>query len=133
METRYVETVTNVSIEWILKNVNASVDGYSVCNSKHGKHTWECSTECEWEVEWGDLVEYKFDDTDSDTLDSIMRHGIRNPICLQYGAHGVDRFRQGNGHHRLAIAIMLGLDSIPVVFSFNRFEYMMGWITAPEE
>jgi hypothetical protein len=121
----YITKSTNVSVEWILKNVTYSVDGYNRC-SEHDIYGYQCLSTCVSEIDWQKMIDYKFWDTDLEMMYSILSDGIRKPICLRHS--GDNRWTQGNGHHRLATAILAGLDSIPVVFSFDS-EYMMDWIT----
>ncbi len=45
---------------------------------------------------------------------SISRHGILEPILIG------DDGRCWDGHHRVAVAVRLGLDEIPVVHSDGR-------------
>lgn len=122
----YIETVTHVSVEWILKNVTYSVDGFNRC-ADHDYYGYRCDSDCSSEMDWQMMIEDKFWDTNLQMMLSIMESGIRNPICLR-NYHASGRWEQGNGHHRLAMAILTGMESVPVVFSFEH-EYMMSWIT----
>ena len=125
MDTKYVDTVTHVSVEWILKNVTSSVDGFTFC-ADHGYSLWGCTPACDVQVDWESMIEEKFWDSDDEFLNDVLTNGIKKPICLR---HREDGWSQGNGHHRLAIAILSANDSVPVVFSFDHQEYMMCWLT----
>jgi hypothetical protein len=63
---------------------------------------------------WAYLIASKGGDHHTPILiERILEEGFTDPICLyrtEYGGWGL-----GNGHHRLAAAILLGLDSIPVL------------------
>lgn len=122
----FVHTVTNVSVEWILKNVEASIDGFTQCSQCGDTYSCNCSIDTPTEVNWEDMIESKFSECTEGFIDSVVAEGFRKPICLYWRN---ERWGQGNGHHRLALAILLGMDEIPVVFSFNPHEYMMSWAT----
>ena len=56
--------------------------------------------------------------------DAIPKEGFNMPICIKT-TDEYDGWTQGNGHHRLAAAILLTLDEIPVIFSTYYNEYML--------
>lgn len=94
-------TIKMVAVTEILTRVASTADGYSV---QDGAHEW-------FRLMWNKL-------RDSQTpaiIRAIEEQGFTDPICIEedYG----NTWRLGNGHHRLAIAILLGLDEIPVDFS----------------
>ena len=123
--------VTNVSVEWILKNVATSIDLGSRC-TQCGKGEGYCShnvPEVDWEqmiwskVMWNGEVSGHYADMAQEFIDD---GGMSDPLCLTWtGEH----WMQGNGHHRLSLAILLCMESVPVVFSLTRSEYMMSWMT----
>lgn len=98
------------------------------------------------EIDWEYLIEYKLGweiSADQNFLgqfygvlcDNIMKVGFTTPICVYRTeiwneAIQMDEevFAQGNGHHRLCLAILLGLDWIPVLFSFDG-DYMHSDVT----
>lgn len=67
-----------------------------------------------------DIVKGKAGDrTMGPIIDSIIDNGFTSPIELQIINDGMygdgDVYSQGNGHHRLVAAILLGIDVIPVM------------------
>lgn len=66
--------------------------------------------------EWLRMIKEKtFDPQTPAIIRAIERIGFIDPICIE--DHGSLGWYLGNGHHRLAIAILLGLDEILVDFS----------------
>jgi ParB-like nuclease family protein len=64
---------------------------------------------------WFYMLESKLADPQTPSIiRAIEEFGFLDPICITKEYAG---WKLGNGHHRLAIAIMLGLDEIPVDFS----------------
>lgn len=62
--------------------------------------------------DWGTLLEYKREDPNyEDVRDSIRDRGWARPVCAQFDG---TRYVFGDGHHRLAAAVELGLTHIPV-------------------
>ena len=103
-----VGTVEMVSVEWILKNVNRSVD-FGLLNAEVYSSTW------------ADVVEYKGADLQmSSIIWNIMTFGFRVPIVLDLGKHH-SSITLGNGHHRLTAAILMVLDEIPVYWADNDY------------
>jgi len=106
-------TVEMVSVEWIMKHLTYSSDF----------RVWERSE---------NLIRYivatKADYSLCALIDSVMEDGMNIPIALKLKAIGpfsrLSRFAPpgsrwsglaiGNGHHRLALAILLCLDEMPV-------------------
>lgn len=125
----HTQTVTNVSVEWILKNVNASIDGFTLCMCEDARYENEETGYCpdavckdgEQRMDWESMLNNKYWDFSDAFIESIMENGVKSPICIVANDRG---FMQGNGHHRLAMAIYLAMDTIPVVFSFTR-DYML--------
>lgn len=66
------------------------------------------SGEWSWRDEYDNLISQ---DRTRDLIDSIKVDGIREPILL--GTDG----RVWDGHHRITVAMHLGLDSVPVEFA----------------
>lgn len=95
-----------VSVAEILKKVTCTADCYFVGEGPH---------------EWFRLIQSKMYDRQTPAIiRAIQNDGFNVPICIEVMPGNV--WRLGNGHHRLAIAILLGLDFIPVDFS--------GWFTS---
>lgn len=66
--------------------------------------------------EWLRMIKEKtYDQQTPAIIRAIERVGFIDPICIE--DHGSLGWYLGNGHHRLAIAILLGLDEILVDFS----------------
>lgn len=101
-------TVEMVSVEWILKNSQGSVDAVT---DEHGN------------VDYLKMVQRKGSDNGfSNLVSTIMTKGFRVPIvlCLNYKPWGDSEPKQvvhGNGHHRMTAALLLFLDEIPVYWS----------------
>lgn len=98
----YVEVrsdIKMVSVTEIMRNLRDSADNYHFTDVRG----WFWMMECK-------LADYQ---TPS-IIRAIEEFGFLDPICI---TKEFDGWRLGNGHHRLAIAIMLGLDEIPVDFS----------------
>lgn len=95
-----MNVIVKVPITELLKKINDSAD-FGVIHS-------ECDLE--------HLIRRKAGDFDFlALLDSIESDGgIKDPIVIVSDG---DWFYLGNGHHRFAAAVLLGLDSIDVVFS----------------
>lgn len=116
--------LATVSVEWLLKNLEYSID----------------LGEMDFEYLLADKLDWHIDESFGENclspyysklLDMILTLGFTKPICVYLQEElgtGRTMFAQGNGHHRLAIAILLGLNEIPVVFSFDG-EYMQSDIT----
>lgn len=126
MEQDFVNTVTNVSVEWILKNVSSSIDGFTQCSQCGDIYSCNCGIDIPTEVDWNGMIESKFGECTDKFIDSVMAEGFHKPICLVWRG---EQWCHGNGHHRMALAILLAMDEIPVVFSFQHHEYMMSWAT----
>lgn len=94
-------TVEMVSVEWIMKNVDGSVDGYDTTQG----------------VNYQRMVSYKGSDSSFGPLvGAIFDQGFRVPIvlCLNYRGKNITL---GNGHHRMVAAILMCIDQIPVYWS----------------
>lgn len=118
METNQITTVTNVSLAWITANLVGSIDGFTICLECSEEALWcECSTD-ETCMDWDGMIAQKGEDY---SLEDEFSEGIRNPVCLRFYD---DRWTMGNGHHRLAYAMIKNHDSIKAVFSFSD-DYMM--------
>ena len=101
------DTVEMVSVEWLMQNIHSSVDN---CNNSQGR------------IDFHSLMRRKaFDYQMSDLLGTIIHHGFRVPICLYPDRLGSTKWSLGNGHHRMAAAILLCLDEIPVYWSSGEF------------
>jgi hypothetical protein len=98
-------TVEMVSVEWLLNNVNNSIDG---CNQGGN-------------IAWDQLVRYKCDFSLVRVIYTILERGFRVPICLYPSPRAIG-WGLGNGHHRMAASILLCLDQIPVYWS--DYDYM---------
>ena len=112
-------TVEMVSVEWAMKNLVDSIDGYGTGN---GPGT----------VDFGRMVWYKSSDSQmGDLLATIMERGFRVPVCFYRDIYW-DGWALGNGHHRMAAAILLCLDEIPVYWAGEGEGYMAGDKTETE-
>ena len=117
MRTGHVEMV---SVEWLLNNIVYSVDGFDSYDENDNKA-----------VDFEGMISYKASDGHIGALtNTIVKHGFQVPICL-YNPFGDERIGLGNGHHRLAIAILLVLDQIPVYWSDG--DYMSTHATDTKE
>lgn len=96
MNTKELDTRQMVSVEWLLQNITGSVD--------FGKR-----------FDFAAMLNSKLADYQVPALlEDILEHGFTNPIVIETDG---ESFIHGNGHHRLALAIALCLDEIPVVFT----------------
>lgn len=57
-------------------------------------------------------------------VDQIMRDGFTMPIVLHGDRWGNGGWTLGNGHHRMCAAILLGLDTIPVVITDSPWDWV---------
>lgn len=90
-----------VPVSEILRKVQRTMDCYSPGDR------WD---------EWFRMIENKtFDSQTPAIIRAIETHGFTDPVCIQ--EHGENNWYFGNGHHRLSVAILLGLDEIPVDFT----------------
>lgn len=104
-----MNAVNMVPVEWLMKNLTDSVDRVDICDD-----LFDLFREKATDSGFGYLIE------------SIIDNGFTTPICVQNYYPG--RFTQGNGHHRLAAAILLCLDEIPVYFT-DTDDYMCSHVT----
>lgn len=118
-------TVEMVSVEWAMKNLIDSIDGFG----RSG------------EVDFAVMLNDKASDGHfGDLIATILDHGFRVPVCF-YPARRwstdmskiEDGWALGNGHHRMSAAILLCLDSIPVYFAREGEGYMVTSTTDTEE
>lgn len=101
-----VGTVEMVSVEWIMDNLFASVDGFG----DYGQ------------VDLERLIRTKATDYGFGNLvGTILDKGFRVPIVLDLGWNGEGTVTLGNGHHRLSAAILLVLDEIPVFWAYEDY------------
>jgi hypothetical protein len=107
MEIR-MNALNLVPVEWLMKNITESVDRVDLKGDIRNLFRAKAT-----DPSFGSL------------LDSIIDDGFTTPICVQ--AYN-DRYIQGNGHHRLAAAILLCLEAIPVYFT-DSSDYMCSHIT----
>lgn len=93
--------IREVAVSEILRRVVDSYDNYPL-------HTVEG---------WQEMIATKGGDRQIPSIiRAIQEHGFLDPICIEeFPTSG--EWCLGNGHHRLVVAILLGLDSIPVDFS----------------
>lgn len=89
---------------------------------------------CDGDVDDETMWDWKLFDIFScpETLVSLMREQL-DPICVvvengRYGAH----FIQGNGHHRLALALIMERDVL-VLFNDEDEDWMCSYITDANE
>jgi ParB-like nuclease family protein len=90
-----------VSVAELLKKITSTADGFFPGDDGS---------------EWFRMMEYKGGEVQTPAIiRAIERYGFTDPICIT--AQSDNNWELGNGHHRLVIAILLGLDEIPVDFS----------------
>jgi hypothetical protein len=105
-ETPKPADIKMVSVSDLLEKISFTADQYWVSDGPH---------------EWFRMFRYKLADRQTPAIiRAIERDGFTDPICITVFENS-GQWELGNGHHRLAIAILLGLDEIPVDFS--------GWYT----
>lgn len=93
-----------VPVRDLLRNLTDSMDEYDLLTPRG----------------WLEMIREKSDDEQFWPLvASMLAHGQRDPICVTewYDGYGEPRWEQGNGHHRLVAAILLGWDELLVDFS----------------
>lgn len=114
-----------VSVEWLMKNITTSIDGVNLSDGFARLLSYKLNWHID-EIYGPNCLDGYYDDL----CDSIMAEGFTTPICvfLDRDYYGNVHFSQGNGHHRLALAILLCLESIPVCFSFDG-DYMHSDVT----
>ena len=120
MRIRLERTNRNVPVRLILKKLHDACD----------KATWG-------HYEWDDekslqaLLKHKTKDKQFWALcDIIPEQGFTHPICIQVRGDGT--WQLGNGHHRLAAAVLLVLDEINVFFTAGE-DYMHDTVTDPTD
>lgn len=100
-------TTEYVSLEWALKNLTGSVDGF---DDDEG-------------VDWSGMLANKGRDGQFASLVlSMLAIGFTVPVCFWNNGYDAG-WSMGNGHHRMAAAILLGLDEVFVYWSENG-DYM---------
>ena len=128
--------IANVSVEWLLKNVTDTVEYDLQKYDRYGASGWE-------RVIDGKQWDFEYDNGTGEFLSDVLERGIQRPVCIivdydgVYSHRDVDEvpvpgqphFTLGNGHHRVAVAILLALDTIPCLFAFDR-DYMHSAITS---
>lgn len=112
-----------VKVETIMKNLNLSVDGFITHDHETGRTV----------VDFASLIERKSQDWSFWALAFHLADGGEwtDPICItikKYLDGTPDGWELGNGHHRLAVAILLCLDEIPVHFSTDG-DWMCSYVT----
>lgn len=94
-------TTEKVKTEWILKNLTGSSDGFGDGDG----------------VDWREVIVQKLWSPNYDGLvGALAKDGFKMPICLYY-KHEPTRWQLGNGHHRMAIAILLCLEEVLVYWA----------------
>ncbi len=118
-----VTPVTYMDPSQVLYALDGSVDEDDWCYPCEAGG-WDpdgCTNDYHWQENLLELFMEKFDEVYEDFIESIATKGVRVPICIAVDQDG--RWFQGNGHHRLIVAIMKNVERIPVVFSFDG-DYM---------
>lgn len=116
-----VGTVEMVDVEWIMQNATDSVDGFSDYDGVG--------------VDYDELVRNKATDYSfGNLIATILDRGFRVPIVLVRNFHGdPESVVHGNGHHRMAAAILLCLSEIPVYWADGKTEgYMVPGVSDSE-
>ena len=117
-----ISPITYLHPETVLLSLDGSVDmgNYEYC--------FLCgSNSCE-NPEAGDHIQAQIESLLNSKLQECTKKfrkscakGIKSPICIEVAQDG--SWWQGNGHHRLIVALEDKHESIPVVFSFDG-DYM---------
>jgi hypothetical protein len=129
------KTVATVPVEWLLKNVTDTVEFDLSKYNRFGAAGWQAVIDSK---HW----DFEYDNGNGDFLSDVLERGIQRPVCIivdydgTYSHRDVDEvpvpgqphFTLGNGHHRVAAAVLLALDTIPCYFAFDR-DYMHSPIT----
>ena len=96
------ETVEDVSVEWLLANIDVSLDGYNINDS----------------IDFAKMVNHKGKDDQFPILvNRIEQEGFTVPICLNRAHDTAETITLGNGHHRMTAAILMCLDTIKVFWA----------------
>lgn len=74
-----------------------------------------------------DVLVRKMGECSDSFIENILSNGFAQPICVQVSGGWARGWMQGNGHHRLAVALAAMMDEIPVVFSTEG--YMLDSVT----
>lgn len=113
-------TVEMVSVEWAMKNLVDSIDGYG--DGRGG-------------VNFGTMLAHKACDSHfGDLIETILRQGFRVPVCFYKSCYGdTQEWALGNGHHRMSAAILLCLDELPVYWADYGEGFMATAHTDTEE
>lgn len=88
--------------------------------------TLDGSVDCSGTSTNGDWIMEMFVDKISDIssmiwlLPSILHNGLQCPLNVVYD---YGKFKMGNGHHRLVLALLCGIDEIQVIVSENRCDF----------
>lgn len=102
-------TVEMVSVEWLMKNATDSIDGFGE------RETWDGPS---ISVNYERMLQEKATDYDFGHLvGTILTRGFRVPIVMAMNYYQTGDLMHGNGHHRMAAAILLCLDEIPVYWN----------------
>ena len=54
-------------------------------------------------------------------LPSILHNGLQCPLNVVYDEYG--QFKMGNGHHRLVLALLCGIEEIQIVVSIDSCDF----------
>ncbi len=95
--------IKNVTIPRLMRNLKTTADGYRLSEGPD---------------EWFRMLEQKLSDRQTPSIiRAIQARGFIDPICVTVDDYDKNFWELGNGHHRLCVAIMLGMYKIPVDFS----------------
>jgi hypothetical protein len=109
----------DVPVSWLKDNLMYSVDGYTLFECGE-RNTTYCFCEEDHEpigIDWPRLIEGKRDTQYDRVVESIKVNGFTIPICVYRPFRDKEYHGLGNGHHRMAAAINLGLDTINVYWA----------------
>lgn len=111
--------ITHMSPESVLLSLDGSVDMglHEYCFLCGTKNCEDPTAGDHIQARIESLLNSKLSECTVDFRTSCKEEGIQSPICIEVGFDG--SWWQGNGHHRLTVALADAIPSIPVVFSFD--------------
>lgn len=71
------------------------------------------SGDWDWPTEWADIIQHDGGVTIAGLISDIATHGVREPLLLG------DDGRVWDGHHRLLVARLLGIETLPVEYGHD--------------
>lgn len=99
------QTVTLTELRAAMRDV-LPTEAILVC-WRPGSGDWD------WSTEWADIVQQQAGMTIAALIGDIAAHGVREPLLLG------DDGRVWDGHHRLFVARLLGIETLPVEYGHS--------------